>query len=153
MKNANRLFVTSVAMALSSLLTGLAAAQDWSQWRGSNRDGKVTGFNAPKTWPKTLTQKWRVTVGEGVATPALVGDTLYVFSRQEGNEVTRALNAATGKELWQAPLEADGHATPMTYRGKKSGQQYVVVAAGGGGFLRSLSSVLSDTLVAYALPK
>ena len=95
-------------MALSSLLTGLAAAQDWSQWRGSNRDGKVTGFNAPKTWPKTLTQKWRVTVGEGVATPALVGDTLYVFSRQEGNEVTRALNAATGKELWQEKYESLG---------------------------------------------
>ena len=65
----------------------------------------------------------------------------------------RAFDARTGKELWQAELEADGHATPMTYRGKKSGQQYVVVAAGGGGFLRSLSSVLSDTLVAYALPK
>ncbi len=65
----------------------------------------------------------------------------------------RAFDAQTGKELWQAPLEADGHATPMTYRGEKSGQQYVVVAAGGGGFLRSLSSVLSDALVAYALPK
>src|SRR3984893_646521 len=65
----------------------------------------------------------------------------------------RAFDAQTGKELWQAELEADGHATPMTYRGKKNGQQYVVVAAGGGGFLRSLSSVLSDTLVAYALPK
>jgi quinoprotein glucose dehydrogenase len=65
----------------------------------------------------------------------------------------RAFDSQTGKELWQASLEADGHATPMTYRGKKSGQQFVVVAAGGGGFLRALSSVLSDTLVAYALPK
>jgi glucose dehydrogenase len=55
--------------------------------------------------------------------------------------------------LWQAQLEADGHATPMTYQGKTNGKQYVVVAAGGGGFLRSLSSVLSDTVVAYALPK
>ena len=65
----------------------------------------------------------------------------------------RAFDAQTGKQLWQAPLEADGHATPMTYRGKQSGQQFVVIAAGGGGFLRSLSSVLSDTVVAYALPK
>ena len=65
----------------------------------------------------------------------------------------RAFDAQTGKELWQAPLEADGHATPMTYRGKQSGQQFIVIAAGGGGFLRSLSSVLSDTVVAYALPK
>ena len=65
----------------------------------------------------------------------------------------RAFDARTGKELWQAELEANGHATPMTYRGKKSGRQYVVVAAGGGGFLRSLSRILSDTLVAYALPQ
>ncbi|HYG82290.1 MAG TPA: PQQ-binding-like beta-propeller repeat protein, partial [Pyrinomonadaceae bacterium] len=65
----------------------------------------------------------------------------------------RAFDARTGEELWQAELEANGHATPMTYRGRKSGRQYVVVAAGGGGFLRDLSRVLSDTLVAYALPR
>jgi outer membrane protein assembly factor BamB len=42
-------------------------------------------------------------VGDGVATPALVGDKLYVFSRQkeEGKEILRCLDAASGKELWQ----------------------------------------------------
>jgi membrane-bound PQQ-dependent dehydrogenase (glucose/quinate/shikimate family) len=65
----------------------------------------------------------------------------------------RAFDAKTGAELWQTELEANGHATPMTYLGKKSGRQFVVVAAGGGGFLRALSKVLSDTLVAYALPR
>ncbi len=65
----------------------------------------------------------------------------------------RAFDAKTGTELWQTRLEANGHATPMTYRGRKSGRQYVVVAAGGGGFLRALSQQLSDTLVAYALPQ
>jgi len=82
------------------------SAQDWPQWRGPNRDARVTGFLAPKTWPKELTQKWKVTVGEGVATPALVGDKLYVFTRQGGNEVLRCLDAATGKELWQDKYEA-----------------------------------------------
>src|SRR5438477_9301398 len=75
-------------------------AQDWPQWRGPNRDAKVTGFLVPKTWPKELTQKWKVPVGDGVATPALVGDKLYVFARQDGNEIIRCLDAATGKELW-----------------------------------------------------
>jgi quinoprotein glucose dehydrogenase len=65
----------------------------------------------------------------------------------------RAFDEETGKELWEAELEANGHATPMTYQGKRSGKQFVVIAAGGGGFLRSLSRVLSDTLVAYTLPK
>jgi glucose dehydrogenase len=63
----------------------------------------------------------------------------------------RAFDAKTGKELWQDKLEANGHATPMTYTGKH-GRQFVVIPAGGGGFLRDLSSVLSDTVVTYALP-
>jgi outer membrane protein assembly factor BamB len=67
---------------------------------GDKRDAKVSGFKAPKTWPKELTQKWKVAVGDGVATPALVGDKLYVFARQEGSEVIRCMDAGTGKELW-----------------------------------------------------
>jgi outer membrane protein assembly factor BamB len=49
-----------------------------------------------------------VTVGDGVASPALVGDKLYVFSRQEGNEITRCLDAATGEEKWQEKYLAEG---------------------------------------------
>lgn len=88
------------------------AAQDWPQWRGPNRDGKAAGFTAPKAWPKELTEKWKVAVGEGVATPALVGDKLYVFSRQEGGEVIRCLDAATGKELWRDRYDALGATGP-----------------------------------------
>ena len=52
-------------------------------------------------WPKTLTKKWSVTVGDGVATPALVDGKLYVISRQSGDDVIRCLDAMTGKEVWQ----------------------------------------------------
>jgi outer membrane protein assembly factor BamB len=77
------------------------SAHDWPQWRGSQRDGKVSDFTAPATWPTALTQKWKTTVGSGDATPALVGDKLFVFSRQGGEEVTLCLDAASGKELWK----------------------------------------------------
>lgn len=87
-------------------------AQDWPQWRGANRDARATDFKAPKAWPKELTQKWKVTVGEGVATPALVGDRIYVFARQDGNEITRCLAAADGKELWQEKYESFGASGP-----------------------------------------
>jgi outer membrane protein assembly factor BamB len=87
-------------------------ARDWPQWRGPNRDAKATDFQAPKSWPKELTQKWKVTVGEGVATPALVGDRLYVFGRQDGEEVVRCLEAATGKELWQDKYKTGGATGP-----------------------------------------
>jgi glucose dehydrogenase len=64
----------------------------------------------------------------------------------------RAFDSKTGKQLWEAQIEANGHATPMTFQGRKTGKQFVVIAAGGGGFLRGLSSVLSDSVVAYSLP-
>jgi outer membrane protein assembly factor BamB len=83
------------------LSTVAALGQDWPQWRGSNRDGKAAGFTVPETWPKALTQKWRITVGLGDATPALVGDNLYVFTRQGNDEVVLCLSVADGKELWR----------------------------------------------------
>jgi quinoprotein glucose dehydrogenase len=63
----------------------------------------------------------------------------------------RAFDAKTGMQLWETQLEANGHATPMTFSGK-NGKQFVCIASGGGGFLRSLSSVLSDALDCYSLP-
>jgi quinoprotein glucose dehydrogenase len=60
----------------------------------------------------------------------------------------RAFDADDGRELWSDRLEANGHATPMTYRGK-SGRQFVVIAAGGGGYF---SRATSDAVAAYALP-
>jgi outer membrane protein assembly factor BamB len=81
---------------------------DWPQWRGPNRDAKAADFKAPKEWPKELKQQWKVTVGDGVATPALVGDKLFVFSRQDGNEIIRCLNAETGKEVWAEKYQAAG---------------------------------------------
>src|SRR5881397_4212292 len=93
--------MTMLAAGMISLIALSVSAQDWPQWRGANRDAKAADFKAPKTWPKELTQKWKVTVGDGVATPALVGERLYVFSREAGNEVIRCLNAADGKEIWQ----------------------------------------------------
>jgi membrane-bound PQQ-dependent dehydrogenase (glucose/quinate/shikimate family) len=61
----------------------------------------------------------------------------------------RAFDSQTGKELWAARLEASGHATPVTYEGRKNRKQYVAIAAGGGG---TFSKTTSDALVSYALP-
>jgi quinoprotein glucose dehydrogenase len=71
-----------------------------------------------------------------------------VFIAGTGDSRFRAFDAATGRELWVDRLEASGHATPMTYRGR-SGRQFVVIAAGGGGYF---SRTTSDVVAAYALP-
>jgi outer membrane protein assembly factor BamB len=101
----------ALSLALAVLLVSAAhptSAQDWPQWRGPNRDARAVGFKAPESWPKELKEEWRVTVGDGVATPSLVGERLYVFSRQGGNEVVRCLTAATGEEVWQDKYTTEG---------------------------------------------
>ncbi len=111
MKNLNR-WIGGMVACVILIGTSQAFAQDWPQWRGANRDGKVTGFTAPQIWPKALTQKWKKTVGSGDATPALVGDKLYVFARQGADEVTLCLEADTGKELWKDKYAAQGVTGP-----------------------------------------
>lgn len=93
MERTNRSRVVIVGCMVLIMAGGLLA-QDWPQWRGPDRDGKVEGFTAPQQWPSELTRKWTTTVGQGDATPALVGDKLHVFARQGDDEVTLCLNAA-----------------------------------------------------------
>jgi quinoprotein glucose dehydrogenase len=61
----------------------------------------------------------------------------------------RAFDIDTGAELWKGRLPAGGQATPMTYRSRPDGKQFVVIAAGGHG---KLGTKLGDALVAFALP-
>ncbi|MGO8701892.1 MAG: PQQ-binding-like beta-propeller repeat protein [Limisphaerales bacterium] len=82
-------------------------AQEWPQWRGANRDGRTSAFAVPSTWPTNLALKWKVNVGKGDATPALVGSNLYVFTRQGTEEVLQCLNAATGQTQWKSAYPAN----------------------------------------------
>lgn len=72
-----------------------------------------------------------------------------VFAGGTHDSCFRAFDSRTGQELWVARLEAGGHATPITYLGKKSGRQYVVIVAGAGGHF---SREVSDALGAFSLP-
>jgi quinoprotein glucose dehydrogenase len=62
----------------------------------------------------------------------------------------RAFDTETGRELWHTKVPASAIATPITYRARVGGRQYVVVAAGGHG--KSKGVKLGDYVVAYALP-
>jgi len=72
-----------------------------------------------------------------------------VFIAATNDRRFRAFDASTGRELWTERLEANGHAAPMTYRGRRTGKQFVVIAAGGGG---AYTDRTADLVVAYALP-
>lgn len=73
-----------------------------------------------------------------------------IFLGATTDNYIRAYDTQSGKVLWRHRLPAGGQATPMTYRLRKDGRQYVVIAAGGHRFL---GTTVGDTLVAYALPE
>lgn len=143
MKKANLLravFLSCVILVGASCVF----AQDWPQWRGPNRDGKVTGFKAPEEWPKELKLRWKTTVGSGDATPALVGDKLYTFTRQGDDEVTTCLEVASGEELWMDKYAAQAvtgaaarHPGPRSSPAVANGK---VVTLGVGGVLSCLDA-------------
>jgi outer membrane protein assembly factor BamB len=93
--------IISAIVTLIIISTTNSFSQDWPQWRGMNRDSKVTGFKAPAAWPAELKQEWKVSVGFGDATPVLAGNKIYLNTRQADQEVILCLDAATGKELWK----------------------------------------------------
>jgi outer membrane protein assembly factor BamB len=96
------------------VLTGWAGrtpAADWAQWRGPSRDGHVlSGEKVPTNLPAEIQVRWRIPTGEGFSSPVVAGGgvsgKVFFSDLQAGKEVVHAVEAATGKELWQAPLDA-----------------------------------------------
>jgi quinoprotein glucose dehydrogenase len=72
-----------------------------------------------------------------------------IFIASAMDNYLRAFDIDTGAELWKGRLPAGGQATPMTYRLRSDGKQFVVIAAGGHG---KIGTKLGDSLVAFALP-
>lgn len=76
--------------------------ESWTQWRGS--DGTSTINQEP--WPdqlgeEVLMKQWTVDLNEGYASPILTSDTVFsVETHDKKEEILRAFNRHTGKELW-----------------------------------------------------
>ena len=142
MKRMQVLPVLVMTACLSITLLAQNAGTDWPQWRGPHRDGTLTSFTEPKAWPETLMQRWKITVGEGYATPIVVGNRVYQFSRQGDNEVMRAIDAATGKVIWEKSYAAPFEMVSATKRhgpGPKSTPTY----ADGRLFTFGMSSIIT----------
>ena len=119
-----------LATAVFGIVAGSLWAQDWTQWRGPNRDG-VAPFTEPKTWPEKLTTKWKVVIGEGYASPLFADGRILEFARQGDDEVAMGVDPANGKILWRqsypapyTPVAAAARhgkgpkSTPLVYEGR-----------------------------------
>jgi quinoprotein glucose dehydrogenase len=71
-----------------------------------------------------------------------------VFIAASTDNIFRAFDIKTGKEVWSTQLPAGGQANPMTFT--VDGQQVVAIFAGGHHFMKT---PVGDYLLAFALPK
>lgn len=101
------LLLAAALGALFDLAPAAKAAETaatWPQWRGPTRDGFVGG----PAWPTRLNQEhltllWRADLGPGYPGPIVAADRVFVAeSKDQKTEIVRALDRATGRELWKA---------------------------------------------------
>lgn len=96
-------------LALTFALLGIALtpslADEWSQWRGANRDGVAVDAKLPAILPAKLPEPlWKAYVGEGYSSPVIAKGKVFIMGN-EGNKVETCLSfdANTGKQLWRKP--------------------------------------------------
>jgi outer membrane protein assembly factor BamB len=104
------------ALALSVVAGGASPAAEWPQWGGPTRDFKSPSRGLAATWPASGPKElWSRPLGEGYSAISVEGDVLYTLYRPvkgfpsptvskftgSSPEVVVALDAATGRTLWE----------------------------------------------------
>ena len=110
----------AVAMCLSTLP---AAAVDWPQWRGPDRNGISQETGLLKQWPSEGPKLlWQAkAIDEGYSTPAIVGDRIYLLSNKGmEDEFVQALSVEDGQQLWTVRIGNVGKNDGPQYPGSRS---------------------------------
>ncbi len=98
-------------LAVLVVLSPFAAAADWPQWLGPNRDGSVPEKVVP--WKGDLKVLWRADVGEGHSSPVVAGGLVYLHTKVAGKdaEMVQAFDAKTGNEVWKQAYDKPAFTT------------------------------------------
>jgi outer membrane protein assembly factor BamB len=118
-----------------------AQGQDWPQWRGPNRDGSISAA-LPAQWPAALKKRWETPVGAGHSSPVVSGNRVVVIARQDDQEIVRALDVASGKEIWRASYSAPYNVNSAAWA-HGAGPKSTPAIAGGRVFTFGIGGILS----------
>ncbi|MCC7338187.1 MAG: PQQ-binding-like beta-propeller repeat protein [Pirellulaceae bacterium] len=87
---------------LLACFTSIVQADNWPQWRGPQRDGISTAISIPVEWSSENNVAWRAPMpGQGGATPAVWGDSIFVTSADGDDLVLLCLDTRNGAERWR----------------------------------------------------
>jgi outer membrane protein assembly factor BamB len=103
-----------------------AQSADWNQWGGASRNFKASTKGLATSWSPTGPRKvWQRQLGDGYSAIAAAGGKLFTMYRKGEQDVVIAMDATTGKTLWEyaysAPFAKEydmshgegPHATPL----------------------------------------
>jgi len=80
--------------------------EDWPVWGGKNRDFIVNTSGLADSWPAAGPRKiWSRPLGDGYSAIAEEHGVLYTAFRRDSRDVITALDAATGRTIWEFNYE------------------------------------------------
>jgi outer membrane protein assembly factor BamB len=130
-----------LVLAVLSALQPAAAGTVWPRWRGPKRAGSIVAA-LPTQWPEALQKRWEVPVGAGHSSPVVSGHRVVVITRQGEEEIVRALDVASGTEIWRAAYPAPFVVNPAA-QSHGPGPKSTPAIAGGRVFTFGIAGVLS----------
>lgn len=129
MMQVNKMVLKTIVMLVvlfSATTIALAQTSDWAQWGGPHRNFTSEIKGLATSWPAAGPRRlWQRELGEGYSAIAAAGGMLFTMYRKGDNEIVIALDASTGKTIWEysyaAPFSPEydmsngpgPHATPL----------------------------------------
>jgi outer membrane protein assembly factor BamB len=87
-----------------ALSCAAARADNWPQWRGPDNNGISNEKGLPAAWGEKQNVVWKLRLsGQGMSTPAIWGDRIFLTSA-EGNNLMLVCVSTAGKQLWKRKL-------------------------------------------------
>jgi len=88
-------------IGLLLVISSVASADDWPQWRGPRVDGLTHETLAPEgQHPQRLEVIWRKQIGVGFGTVSVHKGHLYVMGWSDGADRLHCLDPASGEQIW-----------------------------------------------------
>ena len=105
---------------ISLAMAGSAVADDWSQWRGPNRDGLSPESGLLSQWPAEGPELlWKAEgLGTGYSSVAVSAGHIYTLGDLDDGNYLIALNESDGSQAWKTRIgNSGGH---KKYKGPRS---------------------------------
>ena len=94
-------------LLLPMLCSSLMAAESWDQWRGPNRDGRISGAKWPTGLDEArLKKRWQLPLGPSYSGPVMNAERVFITETvDKKREQVTALRRSDGSVVWKRDWE------------------------------------------------